>query len=279
MINGTLPGFPKQGPGTRDSDQWFTPTAVVEAARAAMGGIDLDPASCAEAQARVRAARWIGAPDDGLAAAWSGRIWLNPPYSDPRPWAEKLAAGWRSGRVAAGIILIHATAALGSAYGLRLMDEASLAVFPGRIRFVRPGGSPRRRAPGRFRVDRRGTGDRCRARWGRAVGRRSRLRARRHPAAARRGGLNGGRHATATTGGSAGAPPRSRGPPRPGGAQARIPQQPSWSKEKRTAHRYNTGVKAIVGSLDEEERWSGCSWERSPPRWSGTSAGLGGSSA
>ena len=142
MINGTLPGFPKQGPGTRDSDQWFTPTAVVEAARAAMGGIDLDPASCAEAQARVRAARWIGAPDDGLAAAWSGRIWLNPPYSDPRPWAEKLAAGWRSGRVAAGIILIHATAALGSAYGLRLMDEASLAVFPGRIRFVRPGGSP-----------------------------------------------------------------------------------------------------------------------------------------
>ena len=64
-----------------NSVEHYTPVDVVEAAREVLGAIDLDPASCEEAQKVVRAARWIGLPDDGLAAhsTWAGRTFCNPP--------------------------------------------------------------------------------------------------------------------------------------------------------------------------------------------------------
>ena len=66
--------------GREPRTEVYTPAPIIEAARASMGGIDLDPASCAEAQTVVRADRWIGLPDDGLDHDWSGRVWLNPPF-------------------------------------------------------------------------------------------------------------------------------------------------------------------------------------------------------
>lgn len=61
------------------TQEHYTPSNVVEAARRVMGGIDLDPASCAVANERVRAVQWIGLPADGLALPWHGRVFLNPP--------------------------------------------------------------------------------------------------------------------------------------------------------------------------------------------------------
>ena len=55
-----------------------------------MGGIDLDPASDAEAQKVVKAERFYDEEVNGLQQPWQGRIWLNPPWSDPQPWLEKL---------------------------------------------------------------------------------------------------------------------------------------------------------------------------------------------
>ena len=61
--------------------EWWTPAELVEAARDVLGVIELDPASCAGAQATVRARRFHTLEDDGLAQEWSGAVWLNPPGS------------------------------------------------------------------------------------------------------------------------------------------------------------------------------------------------------
>jgi ParB family transcriptional regulator, chromosome partitioning protein len=88
-------------------DEAYTPPWLVEAARRVLGTIDLDPASCATAQTVVHAATWYGAADDGRAQPWQGRMWLNPPYSEPEPWIKKVLAHWRAGDVPAALILVR----------------------------------------------------------------------------------------------------------------------------------------------------------------------------
>lgn len=64
-------------------NEWYTPSQYVEFARAVFGVIDLDPASNERAQKVVKATKYFDASTNGLAQKWSGRIWLNPPYSQP----------------------------------------------------------------------------------------------------------------------------------------------------------------------------------------------------
>jgi hypothetical protein len=94
--------------GTGDN-QWFTPEQYIEAAREVMGGIDLDPASHPIAQQIVRAARFLTPDDDGLKQEWHGRVWLNPPYSQPLigQFIDKLIVEMAGGRVTEAILLTH----------------------------------------------------------------------------------------------------------------------------------------------------------------------------
>jgi len=61
-------------------NNWFTPAKYIEAARAVMNGIDLDPASCEQANRTVKATRYYTKEDNGLMQPLYGRIWCNPPY-------------------------------------------------------------------------------------------------------------------------------------------------------------------------------------------------------
>ena len=63
--------------------EWYTPAYIIEAARKTMGSIDLDPASCREANKVVKATTFYSVKKDGLKQEWKGNTWLNPPYSNP----------------------------------------------------------------------------------------------------------------------------------------------------------------------------------------------------
>lgn len=62
------------------SNEWYTPSKYIEAARQVMGSIDLDPASCELANQTVKATRYYTQEENGLSKPWYGNVWLNPPY-------------------------------------------------------------------------------------------------------------------------------------------------------------------------------------------------------
>lgn len=96
------------------SNEWYTPSEYVGAAREVMGAIDLDPASNPLANETVQAARYYTEEDDGLAVTWGGRVWLNPPYgttdgeSNAGVWARKLITDYQNGHVSEAVLLVNA---------------------------------------------------------------------------------------------------------------------------------------------------------------------------
>jgi ParB family transcriptional regulator, chromosome partitioning protein len=86
-----------------------TPGYIIQAARAVMGDIDLDPASTAEANETVKAATFYTKEDNGLAKPWFGNVWLNPPFSVPlaEQFADKAIHEIEAGHVLRMTILVN----------------------------------------------------------------------------------------------------------------------------------------------------------------------------
>jgi ParB family chromosome partitioning protein len=123
--------------------EWYTPAPFVEAARRALGEIDLDPASSALAQRTVRAARFFTIQDDGLALPWSGRVFLNPPYAAAKVQAfvDRLCEHVEGGAVAAAVLLTNN--ATETAWFQRAGALAVALCLPaGRIAFLDENGEP-----------------------------------------------------------------------------------------------------------------------------------------
>lgn len=68
------------------NDEWLTPPEILRA----LGDFDLDP--CAPIKRPwPTAAEHFTRQDDGLAKAWAGRVWLNPPFGrEAVKWLRKL---------------------------------------------------------------------------------------------------------------------------------------------------------------------------------------------
>jgi hypothetical protein len=90
------------------TNEHYTPSIYVDAAREVLNGIDLDPASCAEANEVVRAKLFFSESQDGLSQDWAGSVWLNPPYGG---WAgdfvAKLMVEMAAGRVTDAVVLVN----------------------------------------------------------------------------------------------------------------------------------------------------------------------------
>jgi DNA N-6-adenine-methyltransferase (Dam) len=72
-----------------ESDDYVTPAWLFE--RMAIR-FDLDVCTPRGGVPWIPADRWFTLDDDGLEQPWTGRVWMNPPYSDSTPWVERFIA-------------------------------------------------------------------------------------------------------------------------------------------------------------------------------------------
>lgn len=101
------------------SDDFYTPPWVFER----MGiEFELDVASPPGGVEWIPAARFYTVEDDGLNQPWTGRVWMNPPYSRPTPWVDRFIAHSN------GIALLPFAK---SAWFDRIWTEADAIVAPG----------------------------------------------------------------------------------------------------------------------------------------------------
>jgi len=121
-----------------DSNEWYTPSYILMPARKALGSIDLDPASCATANEVVKATTYYDKAANGLLHPWRGNVWLNPPYSDPLPWIEKLLSEYMAGQVITALVLVNTANSPQWAQLLWSNTQASVCMLNCRIKFWRP---------------------------------------------------------------------------------------------------------------------------------------------
>jgi phage N-6-adenine-methyltransferase len=129
-------GLNHRAQGTGDNE-WFTPSQYIELAKKVLGEIDLDPASCAEAQIGIKAKKFFTKQDDGLSHEWHGRIWLNPPYSQPdiAMFSEKMVKEVLAQHITAAIKLTHNYT--DTVWFQLLAQHAQAICFTkGRVRFI-----------------------------------------------------------------------------------------------------------------------------------------------
>lgn len=100
---------------SQNSFEWYTPARYIAAVREVLGDIQLDPASCVEANMTVQAVQFFDAAVDGLTKRWKAEtVFLNPPYckvgstSNQERWTRKLLAEYAVGHIGRAILLVNA---------------------------------------------------------------------------------------------------------------------------------------------------------------------------
>ncbi|NJL80423.1 MAG: hypothetical protein HC917_19325, partial [Richelia sp. SM2_1_7] len=116
----------------KSSDCWYTPPHIIELIIQVLGQIDLDP--CADDGKHIPATTHYTFMQDGLAAVWEGRVFMNPPYSCPGVWMKKLQTEFESGRVREAIALVPA--ATDTKWLSPVMKTQPVCFWTGRIKFL-----------------------------------------------------------------------------------------------------------------------------------------------
>ncbi|MGL5015251.1 MAG: DNA N-6-adenine-methyltransferase [Bacteroidales bacterium] len=118
------------------NDNWYTPQCYVESARLVMGGIDLDPASCDEANELIGADQFYSLENSAFNHQWAGRVWMNPPYSRIiKDFVNKLVDSYEEGHVTSAIVVTNN--GTDTKWAQRMFDSCSaICLVKGRIGFL-----------------------------------------------------------------------------------------------------------------------------------------------
>lgn len=118
--------------GKAATTEWYTPSYIIDS----LGGkFDLDP--CAPDLEWYTARRCFTKEIDGLSQQWEGRVFLNPPYSNPiiKHFVQKLADHGN------GIALLYARCDNKMFFEDIFNRAISIKFLRDRISFIRPDGS------------------------------------------------------------------------------------------------------------------------------------------
>ena len=72
--------------GYTPANEYYTPAWIFEGMALRF---DLDVCSPKDHVTAVPADKFYTIDDDGLSSDWTGRVWMNPPYSSPTEWIDK----------------------------------------------------------------------------------------------------------------------------------------------------------------------------------------------
>ena len=114
----------------KETDERYTPAWIFDTLGVEF---DLDPCSLIGGIKGAPIKNYYTAADDGLSKDWYGNVWVNPPFSNPRPFMEKLAAHGQ------GIGLVRISQ---SQWAKDLWNKADGVILNDkRLKFDRPDGS------------------------------------------------------------------------------------------------------------------------------------------
>lgn len=111
------------------SDDWPTDPAVYAELDAEFG-FDLDPCSSHE---NHKCERYFTAEDNGLAQAWTGRVFCNPPYG--RGIGAWVSKAWESSQTTADLVVLLIPARTDTRWWHEYVVRGEVRFVKGRLRF------------------------------------------------------------------------------------------------------------------------------------------------
>lgn len=115
-------------------DEWYTPKEIIKS----LGEFDLDPSTSLNAiRLNSSAKTYYTIHENGLDKPWFGRIWLNPPYSQPliQEFLKRMAVHNQ------GIALVFAKIEAKWFHEIVLEHATAIKFLYNRIKFLRPDGT------------------------------------------------------------------------------------------------------------------------------------------
>lgn len=124
-------------------DEWSTPESYFEIINAKYGPFDLDP--CARVMT-AKAPAFFTKEQNGLEQPWFGKVWVNPPYSQPSRWCAKAAAEQAVGNTELIVMLLPAAVDT-NWFHEYVVPYAKVEFIRGRLRFCDWTGQPSKGSP------------------------------------------------------------------------------------------------------------------------------------